>query len=31
VKAIRQEVTEHPVVVEALKVLGGKIVEIKEL
>jgi len=31
VKAIRQEVAEHPVVQEALKVLGGEIVEIKAL
>lgn len=28
---IRREVTEHPVVQEALRVLEGEIVEIKEL
>lgn len=30
-ESIRREVTEHPVVQEALRVLGGEIVEIKEL
>lgn len=30
-ESIRREVTEHPVVQEALRLLGGEIVEIKEL
>ncbi|QOX77594.1 DNA polymerase III subunit gamma/tau [Trichlorobacter lovleyi] len=30
-ESIRREVTEHPVVQEALRVLGGEIVEIKEM
>ena len=30
-EAIRREVTEHPVVQEALRLLEGEIVEIKEL
>lgn len=30
-ESIRREVTEHPVVQEALKVLGGEIIEIKEM
>lgn len=30
-ESVRREVTEHPVVAEALRILGGEIVEIKEL
>ena len=30
-ESIQREVKEHPVVQEALRVLGGEIVEIKEL
>jgi len=30
-ESVRREVMEHPVVTEAIRILGGEIIEIKEL